>query len=191
MNDKVVGTITELESQDGEKFVAALPPQQVSVDADGKKKKEDAVPPIDMANLDLIYDMLKNPESDPADISRLITQEIQKVTRDLVALRNDPSMNDTWKLKTYTEAYKALKELRQSVMDTEMLSKKDMLNFDGEKLRVYTTKLHSWFTDAMKAAGMMEDLRNSVMKHYRDIAIAGEPLLRREIQQIESSLRRK
>ncbi len=190
MNDKAVAMIAELEPKDDEKFVAALPSQQVSVGADGKKKQEDN-PPIDMANLDLIYEMLKNPESDPAEISRLITQEIHKVTRDLVAMRNDPSMNDTWKLKTYTEAYKALKELRQSVMDTEMLSKKDMLNFDGEKLRTYTTKLHSWFTEAMKAAGMMEDLRNSVMKHYRDIAIAGEPALRREIQQLESSLRRK
>ena len=45
MNDKVVGTITELESQDGEKFVAALPPQQVSVDADGN------LPPMQGASL--------------------------------------------------------------------------------------------------------------------------------------------
>jgi hypothetical protein len=135
--------------------------------------------------------MLKNPESNPAEISRLITQEIYSVAADLVRLRNDPTMNDTWKIKTYTEAYKALKELRLSLMDTETLSKKDMLNFDGEKLRVYTTKLHSWFTEAMKAAGMMEDLRNSVMKHYRDIVIVGEPLLRREIQQLESSLRKR
>jgi hypothetical protein len=190
MNDKAVGTITELEPKDDGKFEAALPPQQVSVGADGKKKKEEAVP-VDMANLNLIRDMLKNPESDPSEISRLITQEIQVVVADLVVMKNDPSMSETWKMKTYTEAYKALKELRQSVMDTEMLSKKDMLNFDGEKLRVYTSKLLSWFSKSMKDAGLQEDMRNSVMKHYRDIATAEEPLLRREIQQIESGLRRK
>ena len=197
MNEQVVGSITELDVRDDKPiekpFVAAVAPQPADTEAGGKKEKKEkkSNPPLDMKNFDTIQEMLRNSESDPAEISRLITQEIQAVTRDLVFLRNDPSLNDTYKLRTYTEAYKALKELRQSVMDTEMLSKKDLLNFDGDKLKFYTSKLLTWFTEAMKSAGLREDMCNSVMKHYRDIAITGEPVLRRDVQQIESGLRRK
>jgi len=76
-------------------------------------------------------------------------------------------------------------------MDTEMLSKRDMLNLDGSKVRLLTDRMVDWFCQALREAGVLEDHKNNIMQQYRDICKAGEPALRREIQQVDTGLRRK
>ncbi len=146
--------------------------------------------PEDMTLMDRVKEMLKDPEADPSETCRLITQVIHDVSAGLVKLRNDSTMSESWKLRTYTEAVKGLKEERASIMDTEALSKRDIFNFDGDKVKFYTAALLAWFTDAMKAAGVHEEARNGVMKNFRDISELKEPALRRDIQQL-GNLRRK
>jgi hypothetical protein len=151
---------------------------------------ESAKTPEDMTLMDKVRDMLRDPEADPSETCRLITQVIHDVSAGLVKLRNDATMSESWKLRTYTEAVKGLKEERASIMDTEALSKRDIFNFDGDKVKFYTATLLAWFTDAMKAAGVHEEARNGVMKNFRDISELKEPALRRDIQQL-GNLRRK
>jgi hypothetical protein len=146
--------------------------------------------PEDMTLMDKVRDMLRDPEADPSETCRLITQVIHDVSAGLVKLRNDATMSESWKLRTYTEAVKGLKEERASIMDTEALSKRDIFNFDGPKVGFYTSTLLAWFTEAMKAAGVHEEARNGVMKNFRDISEIKEPALRRDILQLGNLKRR-
>jgi hypothetical protein len=156
--------------------------------SDGTAAKE-LPPPPQEDGMAKIQKMMADPDFDPSEVARLITLEILTATRDLLRLRNDPTM--AWNLKTHTAGIKALREMRQSLMDTQFLSKNDTLNLDGEKAHLLVRRIHAWFTRAMKESGVMEEARNNILRQYRDIAIVEEPALRREIQQINSSLRRK
>ncbi len=76
-------------------------------------------------------------------------------------------------------------------MDSEVFSRKEVLNLDGEKAQFLLKQIHAWFTQAMKQAGVEEETRNNIFRQYRDIACAGEPELRRAIQKISSTLPRR
>lgn len=145
--------------------------------------------PLDDRGMAQIHRMIEDPDSDPSEAARLITLEIATVSGDLVRRRNDPMM--AWRLKADAQAIKSLRELRHSLMDREVLSRKEVLNLDGEKAQFLIHRLLAWFNQAMKQAGVEEETRNNIFRQYRDIATVGEPELRREIQKISSNLPRR
>jgi hypothetical protein len=96
----------------------------------------------------------------------------------------DPSEN--FKIKPYTDAIKSLRELGRQLTETEVLSKKDVLSFDGPKFKYVFVEIVSIFRSAMKEAGTEEAQANSIMKHFRDLFAGKEVELRRETEKIDS-----
>ena len=92
----------------------------------------------------------------------------------------------TPELRAYSEQVKALRELGKQLNDADVLSKKDVLNFEGAKFAFVLETIVNMFVSAMKEAGTPEDLRTSIMKHYRDTMTLNEAKIRRDTMTIES-----
>jgi hypothetical protein len=136
-------------------------------------------------HLEHIRESITNPNYDPAEASRLIAVEIARVTEDLSDCATDGF--DSVKLKVYEQQLKALRELGKQLTDADLLSKKDILNFDGPKFQYVLGVIVDGFTKAMKEAGVLEDLRTSIMKHYRDHMQMIENTIRKETARIDSN----
>ena len=76
-----------------------------------------------------IREKIADPDSDPADISRAIAVEIAVVAGNMVAI--DGAMMSAPQLKAFSEQVRALRVLGKQLSDAELLSKKDVLNFDN------------------------------------------------------------
>ena len=189
MNSGAVATAEETEIKlDEQQNLIPAGPVLVSRDAEGNTHSTAMTLP-DVSRLESICEMVMNPEADPAEISRLLTAELATVTKEMALKRNLQS--ESYKDKSYDGLVKALRELGKQLMDTEVLSKKDILNFDGEKFKFAMSRFVELFVKAMKEAGVLEDTRTNVMKHYRDLMAVAEPTIRRETLKIDSGLRRK
>lgn len=131
-----------------------------------------------------IKERISNPSYDPAEISRMIAVEIAVVAGKLTDIDVEMGALGTTKLKAYTEQIKALRELGKQLTDADVLSKKDILNFDGPKFIFVLGIIVDSFVKAMKEAGISEDLRTSVMKHYRDEMQINEEKIRKETAKV-------
>ena len=120
---------------------------------------------------------------DPAEASRLIAIEMVRVAEDLSGCMGDGPV-DTLRLKVYEQQLKALRELGRQLTDADTLSKKDILNFDGAKFQFVLGVIIDSFVKAMKEAGVAEDMRSSIMKHYRDEMTVNEPKIRKETARV-------
>ena len=168
-----------------------LPPPTARGLEETQDATEKRIPdPPDMTRMDLINAKMEDPEADPAEICRLIAAETGKVTRELSAMRNNP---EEWKAKykTHSEVIKNLRETANRLNDAELLSRKDILRFDGEKFKFAMGRFIELFVKAMKEGGIMEDQRSNVMHQYRDLVAIAEQGIRRDTEKVESSLRRK
>lgn len=116
---------------------------------------------------------------DPAEASRLIAIEIARVAEDLSDCIGN-GVVDNIRLKVYEQQLRALRELGKQLTDADTLSKKDILNFDGRKFQFVARVWVDNFVKAMKEAGVPEDLRSSIMKHYRDEMQVSEPRIRKD-----------
>lgn len=156
----------------------------IEMTEDGKVKRKPKEHASD-TKLDLIRDRISDANFDPAEVSRWIAIEIARVAQEMVSGGNDPSQ--AWKLKAYSEQIKALRELGKQLNDSDLLNKKDSLNFDGPKFSFVLGEIVELFKTAMKDAGIGEDMRVSVMKQYRDLMSQNEVAIRRETQKIDSN----
>jgi hypothetical protein len=129
-----------------------------------------------------IREKISDPNSDPADISRAIAVEIAVVAGNMVAI--DGTMMSAPQLKAFSEQVRALRELGKQLSDTEVLSNKDSLNFDGPRFAFVLETIVNMFVKAMKEAGLPEDMRTSVMRHYRDEMQMSEAKIRQDTQKI-------
>lgn len=134
-------------------------------------------------HLEHIREGITNPNYDPAEASRLIAVEIARVTEDLSDCFGDGPM-DTTRLKVLEAQLKALRELGKQLTDADLLSKKDVLNMDGAKFIWVLGVIVDNFVQAMKEAGVQEELRMSILKHYRDKMQVNEAQIRKDIQKV-------
>ena len=133
--------------------------------------------------IDAICARLEDPMSQPAEISRLITLEIARVTKSMLSRRF--TVEDGYIIKGYAQQVKALRELDKQLLQAEVWrGKHDMLDFDGERFKFVLGKIVDLFVQAMKEAGVPDDLRPSVMMNYRDLMAVNEPLIRRETENL-------
>lgn len=140
------------------------------------------------ARFDAICARIADPEFNPAELSRLIACEIAMLTKDMLSRRF--TAEDGYILRGFAEQMKALRELGKQLMDAEVWSKKeDILSFNGEEFKFAMGKFVNLFVEAMKEAGVPQDLRFSVMKHHRDLMAASEPVIRRETEKLGSKKR--
>jgi hypothetical protein len=136
--------------------------------------------------LEVIRERISDVNYDPAEASRLIAVEIASVAEDLNDCLGGGPL-DSLRLKVYDQQLKALRELGKQLTDADFLSKKDVLNFDGPKFQFVLETIVDNFKVAMKEAGVPEDLRTSIMKHYRDRMQTSEVTIRKETARIDSS----
>jgi hypothetical protein len=136
--------------------------------------------------LESIRECITDTNYDPSAASRLIAIEIARVAEDLGDCMGDGPM-DTIKLKIYEQQLKALRELGKQLTDADTLSKKDVLNFDGPKFQYVLGIIVDNFLQSLKEAGVPEDLRASIMKHYRDRMQMSEQIIRKETARIDSN----
>ena len=129
--------------------------------------------------LEHIRESITDENYDPSAASRLIAIEIARVAEDLGDCMGDGPM-DTIKLKIYEQQLRALRELGRQLTDADTLSKKDVLNFDGKKFAYVLGVIVDNFLSSLKEAGVPEDLRASIMKHYRDKMQMSEDRIRKE-----------
>lgn len=135
-----------------------------------------------LTQLHIILEKIDDPNFSVSEISRLIAKEIAAVTLDMHLSHN--LGQDPVKLKTFTELVKALRELGRQLEQAEVLSKKDILNFDGVKFQTAVREINECFKKAMKKAGVSDHLVNSTLSHYRDIVAEDEPRIRKLVEEI-------
>jgi hypothetical protein len=136
--------------------------------------------------LENIRERITDTNYDPAEASRLIAIEIARVAEDLSDCWGDGPV-DSIRLKVYEQQLRSLRELGKQLTDADLLSKKDVLNFDGPKFQFVLGVIVDSFVQAMKEAGVPEDMRTSIMKHYRDRMQTNENTIRKETARIDSN----
>ena len=134
-------------------------------------------------SLNLICAKLENPNYQAYELMRLVTLGIATVVQEMCQLGF--TVEEVYILRCLGEIIQALRELRHSIMDTELLRKRgDIINWEGEAIRHVVDTLVDWFRESLKEAGLEEVERNIVMRIYRDLALQNEAQLRRETEAI-------
>ncbi len=131
-----------------------------------------------------LKEKLEDPNFPVHELSRLIALEIISISQQMAECENDPSLQ--FKMKGYNDQIKGLRELAKSIQETDILSRKDILNFDGPKFKFVFTEIVGTFRKATREAGCDESLQISIMKHFADAMRMKEPDLRRDTARIES-----
>lgn len=129
-----------------------------------------------------IFDMIEDPNKPVSEINRIIAGEIAICTGTISTLQQA----NGYKLKFLTENVKALRELSKTLSESEVLSKKDSLNFDGPKFQFVFQELIGIFRKAAKDTGLTEDQTNSLLRNFRDQMAQKEPELRKQTDKIDS-----
>lgn len=130
-----------------------------------------------------ILRMIDDPNQGVAEINRVIAGEIASATGDISTL----SQASGYKLNFLKERVKALRELSKTLSESEVLSKKDILNFDGPKFQYVFQEIIGVFRKASKDAGLSEEQINSILRHFRDTMAQKEPELRKMTEKVDSS----
>lgn len=153
------------------------------------ESREDQQRRLQSERIDTIRDRISDSNYDPAEVSRLIAVEIAHVASKLTSTDLGSGPMATMQLKAFTEQVRALRELGKQLSDADVLSKKDVLNFDGPKFQYVLEIIVNTFVHAMKEAGTPEDMRTSIMKHFRDRMQMSENTIRKETAKIDSNKR--
>lgn len=124
------------------------------------------------------YIMLSKPDYDPSEVVRHITLEIATVSTR--AMNDQEFMVYGSGLKTSTYL-RILRELRQSVIDTEAMKQRGTLDLVRGHL---LSKTVEHFRRAMAQAGIEDFLVRLVLSRYREIAEKDESNLRRELAEL-------
>lgn len=142
-----------------------------------------AIAPV-LDKYDEILEKIEDPNCPVAVVSRLISIEIAKATRDMARLTTDPTLN--WKSKAYSDHIKALRELSKQLTETEVLSKKDMLNMGGPKFIWVLREISKLHKQALKDAGCEPALIENAMRHFADLVAVNEERMKRDVEKIDS-----
>lgn len=130
-----------------------------------------------------ILGMIEDPDKPVSEINRIIAGEIAVCTGTISTLEQASG----YKLKFLTENVKALRELSKTLSESEVLSKKDTLNFDGPKFQFVFQELIGTFRKAAKDTGFTEDQINSLLRNFRDQMAQREPELRKQTDKVDST----
>ena len=134
-----------------------------------------------------ILNLIEDPLKPVSDINRIIASELASVTGTMASL----DQSTTYKLAVLKEQVKALRELAKTLAENEVLSKKDILNFDGPKFQFVFQEITSNFKKSMKDSGLSETTSNEVLRNFRDIMAGKEVELRKATEKVESTFIKK
>lgn len=131
---------------------------------------------------DEILTKLEDPNCSAAEVSRLITVELGKVARDSV--RGSGEVQDAWKQKGYETTVKVLTALAKQLNDTEILSKKDSLNFDGPKFKWVLREIVKLFKSTLEECNFDKAMVNNVILQFSDKMAESETRIRRDAEKV-------
>jgi len=137
------------------------------------------------SKLDHIIDLINDPETAPGPIKRLIATEIATVSRLMIKYGNDVSILEGLKIKALSEQVKALRELGKEVMEADVMSRKDILNWEGKKFRYAIDEYREGAKEAMREVKLDDSTINSILNHWRDIMASRETSIRQAIDRLD------
>lgn len=161
---------TELQVVKGEDGVPQVVETQILTEAERDSK------------IDEIIRLIDDPDSPLAPIKRLIAAELAKASRLSLSMGDDSGgngFNDAVKIKALETRIKALRELGKELLESDTLSKKDFLNFDGPKLGYVLDEYRQGAHDALKKIGIDEGTIQQFIRHWRDLMIEREAGIRK------------
>ena len=129
--------------------------------------------------IDQIAALVADPDAPLAEISRLIALEIVKLLQMMSKDRKDPALravNVTQ--KDLNDRLKAYRVLQRTLTESNQLSKKDVLNLDGDKFHYVLGELIKWFRSAITDAGIEENDAHNIMLQFSDKVKQGDAALR-------------
>jgi len=134
-------------------------------------------------NIEDILAKMQDQTSSIADISRMITIEMTIALKELVKLgTSDPTFLS--QRRCLNEEIRALRELQKSLTESDLLAKRDVLNFDGPKFQYVFIEILNLYTKALKESGLDRTTIDSVMKQFSDLVKTNDERLRRETARI-------
>jgi seryl-tRNA synthetase len=142
--------------------------------------------PAETGNIDKFDEILKkleDPNTPIVEVSRLITIELGKIAKDAVRQGKDPG--DAWKQKAWETQVKVLTALAKQCNDTDILSKKDALNFDGPRFKFVLTEICNLFKKTLEEAELDGTMVKNIMLQFADAMAMAEPSIRRESEKID------
>jgi hypothetical protein len=148
-----------------------------------KEEEKDDGPKHRKTNIEDILVKMQDQTSSVADISRMITIEMTIALKELVLLGNsDPTFMS--QRRSLNDEIKMLRELQKSLTESDILSKKDFLSFDGPKFQFVFVELMTLYTKSLKESGLDRTTIDSVMKQFSDLVKTNDERLRRETARI-------
>jgi len=156
---------------------------KMKIDAEGNVSAEREISERESSSkLNEILEMINNPDMPPGPIKRIIAAEIAAVNMQMLRTQNDPLGIG---VKQLSEQVKALRELGKEVMEADIMSRKDFLNFDGKKFRFALDRYRDGAIEAMKTAKLDESTIRSILNHWQDIMRDKEDEIRRAIDKLD------
>src|SRR5271157_2957886 len=156
---------------------------KMKIDAEGNVSAEREISERESSSkLNEILEMINNPDMPPGPIKRIIAAEIAAVNMQMLRTQNDPLGIG---VKQLSEQVKALRELGKEVMEADIMSRKDLLNFDGKKFRFALDRYRDGAIEAMKTAKLDESTIRSILNHWQDIMRDKEDEIRRAIDKLD------
>lgn len=161
---------------------------KLRIDAEGNVSSERELSDHEReSKMDEIFKMIEDPEMSPGEIKRKIAAEIAIVNRLMIKYGNDVSILEGLKIKALSEQIKGLREMGKEVMEADVMSKKDFLNWDGRKFRYAIDEFMDGAKQAMKVVKLDESTINSILNHWRDLMQSKEAEIRRNLDKLDST----
>lgn len=161
---------------------------KLRIDSDGNVSSEKELSDHEReSKMEDIWKMIEDPTTPPGEIKRKIAGEIATVNRLMIKYGNDVSILEGLKIKALSEQIKGLRELGKEVMEADVMSKKDFLNWEGKKFRYAIDEFMEGAKQAMKLIKLDESTVNSMLNHWRDIMQSKEAEIRRNLDKLDST----
>ncbi len=164
--------------------------ERLKVGEDGEVYREslDNGASQNVSAMDDIITQINDPNAPLAPIKRSIAVEIAKANRGLIEYSNQlTSLGslDGMKVKALEAQVKALRELGKELMESDVLSKKDFLNFDGPKLAFVLEEFRQGAMDTLRKIGIDDGTAQQFLRQWRDLMMEREPNIRRSVDKLE------
>jgi hypothetical protein len=126
--------------------------------------------------------MIEDPDQSLVEINKRIAMEIAHVSSQIALSASD--VGQVYKIRALDSQIKALRELSKTLVESESLAKRDVLNFDGPKFQFVLGELMKLMRKALAQSGTAESQINDVIRVYRDLVAVYDPVLRKETERI-------
>jgi hypothetical protein len=128
----------------------------------------------------VILSMIEDPDQSLVEINKRIAMEIAHISSQIAIASTD--VTASYKIKALDSQIKALRELSKTLVESESLSKRDVLNFDGPKFQFVLGELMKLLRKSLQQVGLRESQVNDILRVYRDMVATYDQVLRKETE---------